>query len=114
MPFDWNVSRIKDQNIFVHEEISIPKPSPFANQSYSGEINGIPLSAKMLIIDPTNSTRDVVHFMIPKEELISLAEGVNKKGNLTNKFMDFGLNLGANVTNRASMMNMNMSSMGSG
>jgi hypothetical protein len=114
MPFDWNVSRIKDQNIFVHEEISIPKPSPFANQSYSGEINGIPLSAKMLMIDPTNSTRDVVHFMIPKDELISLAEGVNKKGNLTNKFMDFGLNLGGNVSNRASMMNMNMSSMGSG
>ena len=34
MPFDWNVSRMRENNIFVHEEISIPKPSPFANQSY--------------------------------------------------------------------------------
>lgn len=114
MPFNWNVSRIREQNIFVHEEISIPKPSPFANQSYSGEINGIPLPAKMLMIDPTNSTRDIIHFMIPKDELISLAESVNKDGNSTNKFMNFGLKLGGNVSSQASMMNMNMSSMSSG
>ena len=109
-----NVYRIREQNIFVHEEISIPKPSPFANQSYSGEINGIPLPAKMLMIDPTNSTRDIIHFMIPKDELISLAESVNKDGNSTNKFMNFGLKLGGNVSSQASMMNMNMSSMNSG
>jgi hypothetical protein len=65
------------------------------------------------MIDPTNSTRDVVHFMIPKDELILLAENVNKNGNSTNKFMNFGLKLG-NVSNQASTMNMNMSSMSSG
>lgn len=112
MPFNWNLSRIKNVKIFVHEEISIPKPSSFANQSYSGEINGIPLPPKMLILDPTNSTKNVVHFMIPKNGLISIAENVNKNGNSTSGLMSFGLKPGGNVSNRGSM-GMNMSSMSS-
>ena len=113
MPFDWNVSRMRENNIFVHEEISIPKPSPFANQSYSGEVNGIPLPAKMLMIDPTNSTKDVVHFMIPKDGIISLAENVNKNRNSTSGLMNFGLKPGGNLSSRGSIMNMNISSMSS-
>ena len=32
MPFDWNVSRIRAQNIFVHEELKVPKSfSEFSN-----------------------------------------------------------------------------------
>ncbi|HKQ21641.1 MAG TPA: hypothetical protein VJS91_06350 [Nitrososphaeraceae archaeon] len=114
MPFNWNLSRIKNVKIFVHEEISIPKPSPFANQRYSGEINGIPLPAKMLMIDPTNSSKDVVHFMIPKDGLVSIAETVNKNGNSTSGLMNFGLKPGGNVSSSSGgMMNMNISSMGS-
>ena len=113
MPFNWNISRIKANNIFVHEEIFIPKPSPFANQSYSGEVNGIPLPAKMLMIDPTNSSRDVVHFMIPKDGLISIAENVNKNGNSTSGLMKFALKPGGNLNSRANIMNMNISSMNS-
>src|SRR5206468_9578315 len=112
-PFNWNLSRIKNVKIFVHEEISIPKPSPFVNQSYSGEVNGIPLPAKMLMIDPTNSSKDVVHFMIPKDGVISIAENVNKKGNSTCGLMNFGLEPGGNLSSRGRMMNMNMSSKGS-
>lgn len=113
MPFDWNVSRMRENNIFVHEEISIPKPSPFANQSYSGEVNGIPLPAKMLMIDPTNSTKDLIHFMIPKDGIISLAENVNKNRNSTSGLMNFGLKPGGNLSSRGSIMNMNISSMSS-
>lgn len=113
MPFDWNVSRMRENNIFVHEEISIPKPSPFANQSHSGEVNGIPLPAKMLMIDPTNSTKDVIHFMIPKDGIISLAENVNKNRNSTSGLMNFGLKPGGNLSSRGSIMNMNISSMSS-
>lgn len=116
MPFNWNVSRIKANNIFVHEEISIPKPSPFANQSYSGQVNGIPLPAKMLMVDPTNSSRDVVHFMIPKDGIISLAENVNRNGTATSGLMKFELKPGGNLSSRGSimnMMNMNTSSMSS-
>lgn len=111
MPFDWNVSRIKANNIFVHEEISIPKPSPFANQSFSGEVNDIPLPAKMLMIDATNSSKDVVHFMIPKDGIISLAENVNRNGSDISGLMKFELKPGGNLSGNGSMMNMNSSSM---
>ena len=114
MPFNWNLSRIKNVKIFVHEEISIPKPSPFANQSYSGEVNGIPLPANMLMIDSTNSSKDVVHFMIPKDGLISIAENVNKNGNSTSGLMKFGLKPGSGAVETGNMtMNMNMSAMSS-
>lgn len=111
MPFNWNVSRIKANNIFVHEEIWFPKPSPFANQSYSGEVNDIPLPANMLMIDPTNSSKDVVHFMIPKDGIISLAENVNRNGSDISGLMKFELKPGGNLSGNGSMMNMNSSSM---
>jgi len=114
MPFDWNVSRIRENNIFIHEEISVPKPSPFANQSYLGQVNGIPLPPKMIMIDPTNSSRDVIHFMIPKNGIISIAEDVNKNENLSSGLMEFELKPGGNFSSsNGSMMNMNMSSMSS-
>lgn len=111
MPFNWNVSRIKANNIFVHEEIWFPKPSPFANQSFSGEVNDIPLPAKMLMIDATNSSKDVVHFMIPKDGIISLAENVNRNGSDTSGLMKFELKPGGNLSGNGSMMHMNSSSM---
>jgi hypothetical protein len=78
MPFNWDLNRMMNVKIFVHEEVSIPKPSQLASKcGYSGEVNGLDISGKELMIDPSNSTKDVVHFMLPKEKLINLAEQVN-------------------------------------
>ena len=78
MPFNWDLNRMKSVKIFVHEEVSIPKPSQLSSKcGYSGEVNGLSISGKELMVDPTNTTKDVVHFMLPKEKLISLAEQVN-------------------------------------
>ena len=109
MPFDWNTGRIKNVNIFVHEEVSVPKPSSFSSQSYSGKVNGIS-AGKMLIIDPSNSTKDVIHFMIPKDELISIAEKINANGQSSTGIMDFALKpeIGAPPEET---MTMNMSTM---
>lgn len=57
----------------VHQEILIPKPSELAAKSYVGTINGMNVT-KYLMIDPTNSTKDVVHFMIPKPIVMQIAE----------------------------------------
>ena len=90
MPFNWNVSRLNDVKIFVHQEISIPKSSHFSAQMYSGEVNDIPVD-KMIMIDGSNATKDVIHFMIPKNELISIAEKVNESGKASLGLMDFKL-----------------------
>lgn len=109
MPFNWNISRIKDVKIFVHEEVSIPKSSPFSAQVYSGKVNGITVD-KMLMIDPSNATKDVIHFMIPKNELITIAEEVNTNGQASAGLMDFKLKPAMGI-NANTSMTINMSAM---
>src|SRR5215216_4623310 len=80
MPFDWNTTRLEDQKqVLVHQEVSIPKGSSLASKSYIGTINGIDIT-KNLMVDPTNMTKDVIHFMIPKPVVIQIAQQVNKNG----------------------------------
>jgi len=91
MPFDWNLSRIQDVNIFVHEEISIPKPNNFAsNESYSGVINGIDVS-NQLVLDNSNPKEAVIHFMLPKDKLVLLAEQMNNNSKSSVGLMKFAL-----------------------
>ncbi|MGA9317236.1 MAG: hypothetical protein WBV84_04190 [Nitrososphaeraceae archaeon] len=64
------------------------KPSELVANSYIGTINGIDVT-KELMIDPTNSTKDVVHFMIPKPVVMQIAEKVNKSGQAKEGLMKF-------------------------
>jgi hypothetical protein len=108
MPFDWNLSRIRNVNIFVHQEIAIPKPNNFvANGSYSGVINGIDVS-KQLVLDNSNPKEDVIHFMLSKDKLVSLAEQMANNSKSSRDFMKFSLKPSTEImtTNMTSMTSM--------
>jgi plastocyanin len=91
MPFNWNMSRINKTNIFVHEEVYVPNPTPFtANKSFSGSVNGISVS-KDLMLDNSNPNRDVIHVMIPKNDLVGIADQVNKNAEASSGLMKFTL-----------------------
>ena len=91
MPFNWNISRINNTNIFVHEEVYVPNPTPFtANKSFAGSVNGIDVS-KNLMLDSSNPNRDVIHVMIPKNDLVVIANQVNKNQQASNGLMKFTL-----------------------
>jgi hypothetical protein len=90
MPFDWNVTRLEKNKIMVHQEVSVPKPSELIAKSYTGTINGIDVT-KNLMVDPTNSTKDVIHFMIPKPVVMQIAQEVNKNGQAADGLMKFSL-----------------------
>jgi len=123
MPFDWNLDRLKKVNLYVHEEISIPKPSPLAANGYNGTINNIDLKPNSLLVDRTNSSKDVVHIMLTKPTVMDLAQKVVENNNnttttniqnnqtITNE-MTFTLSPSENTTtgtmNSSSMMNMPM------
>src|SRR5687768_15930437 len=80
MPFDWNMTRLEGQKqMMVHEEVSIPKGSALASNSYVATINNIDVT-KNLMVDPSNSTKNVVHFMLPKPTIMQIAEQVNANG----------------------------------
>ena len=100
MPFDWNTTRLEDQKqVLVHQEVSIPKGSSLASKSYIGTINGIDVT-KNLMVDPTNRTKDVIHFMIPKPAVIQIAQQVNNNGQVaaSNGLMEFTLAPSTNLT----------------
>jgi hypothetical protein len=93
MPFNWDIKRINNTSIFVHEEIYIPKPNAFtANiKSISGTVNGINVS-KDIMIDPSQPDKDVIHVMLPKDTIIQLANQVNKNGvQVSSDLMKFAL-----------------------
>ena len=105
MPFNWNVSRINNTSIFVHEEVTVPKANAFtAKGSFIGKVNGIDIS-KDVMVDNTSPEKDVIHVMIPKKNLVQLADQVNKNGQASTGLMKFTLQPGG--------MSMPMSSMGS-
>lgn len=84
MPFDWNLSRIQEQNILVHEEIRIPRElSLFNTTRFNATVNGAPLTGRGLAVDPFASPDDItVHFMINKNDLIKLAQVNQDKPNV--------------------------------
>jgi hypothetical protein len=90
MPFDWNVTRLEANNIMVHQEVNLPKPSELSSESYVGTINGMNVT-KDLMVDPTNSTKDVVHFMIPKPVVMEIAQQVTKTEQAGDGLMKFTL-----------------------
>jgi hypothetical protein len=79
MPFDWNVSRIQDTNIFVHEEVRIPKSLPGVgdSSSFAATVNGNQISGRMLSVDPYSSQQEVtLHYLLNKNDIISMASGI--------------------------------------
>jgi hypothetical protein len=91
LPFNWNVSRINNTSIFIHEELYILKPNAFTTKgSYTGTVNGIDIS-KDIMLDNTNPDKDVIHVMIPKDAIIQLADKVNKSGLTSTGLMEFTL-----------------------
>src|SRR5215204_2650452 len=93
MPFDWNTTRLEQQKqVMVHQEVYIPKPSELASKSYVGTINGIDVTNN-LMVDPSNKTKNVIHFMLPKPAVMQVAEQVDKNGQAaaSNRLMEFSL-----------------------
>ena len=87
MPFDWDLKRIQDNNIFVHEEIKIPKSlTKFSeSNSFDALVNGIPLIGRSIALDPfTEENNFIIHLLLNKADVLKIAETVNNSSNITN------------------------------
>jgi hypothetical protein len=84
MPFNWNLTRIKQQPIFVHEEMRLPKSwKGFGDlNQFNATVNGQQLSGRSLAIDPFSFPNDmIVHFLVNKNDIVKLAQEVNSNNN---------------------------------
>ena len=100
MPFDWNMTRLEENNLMIHQEITIPKHSELASVAYVGKVNGIDVT-KNLMLDDSNSTTNVIHFMLPKFIVMQIAEQVNKNGQASGELMQFSLEPSESVPSSA-------------
>jgi hypothetical protein len=97
MPFDWNTTRIGEQNIFVHEEIKLPNDflkaiNASTSATFTANVNNQPLVGRALAIDPFSSPNaTVVHYLINKNQILELAN------NLTNNRVN-GVTIPANAS----------------
>ncbi|MFY3741944.1 MAG: hypothetical protein HMLIMOIP_002405 [Candidatus Nitrosomirales archaeon] len=74
MPFDWDVSRLEKNPIFVHEEINIPRNlTILASGEFAGTVNGMELPSEAILVDDSNPDRYVVHYMLRKDHIIKFA-----------------------------------------
>lgn len=104
MPFNWNVSRIKANNIFVHEEFRVPKSfNAFSNSTlFNATVNGQLVVGRSLAIDPfTYDKALVIHFLLNKNDIIKLAEN-NQVVADSNNSMKFTLRPVANQSQKTS------------
>ena len=77
MPFDWNMTRLANQPIFVHEEIHIPKSfKEFTNTpTYTATMNGYEITGRRLIVDPyTSGTTVIAHILLNKIDIQNMAK----------------------------------------
>src|ERR671934_204492 len=99
MPFSWNMTRLKQQPVFVHEEMRLPKSwKGFGDLTqFNATVNGQPLSGRSIAIDPFSfPDAMVVHYLVNKNDVLKLAQEVNgnnnnNKGNNNNNIQQAGL-----------------------
>lgn len=78
MPFDWDYKRLNaTANIFVHEEIKIPKSLEGVGDqfSFAAKVNGMPLASRMILADPYASESELqLHLLMSKNDVLDFAE----------------------------------------
>ncbi|MDR4492602.1 MAG: hypothetical protein R2685_17190 [Candidatus Nitrosocosmicus sp.] len=118
MPFNYDLKRLNDpkNNVFIHEEVHVPKPSIFTKPgSYVAYANDKDVTNNIMV-DGNNQSKDVVHYMIAKPLALQIADAYNKSHpNDPNGMMTFSLLPSTNGSkSMAGGGGMNMSSMPSG
>ena len=84
MPFDWNISRIEQNNIFVHEEVRIPKSLTAIGDSpyYAATANGDVLTGRKLSIDAYSSESEItLHYLLNKNDILQMARRATTDSN---------------------------------
>jgi hypothetical protein len=73
MPFYYDVQRLQENPIFVHEEIKLPK-NLFGSSTFNATVNGQPISGRTLAVDPfTSPDAIILHYLINKNDVIKIA-----------------------------------------
>jgi hypothetical protein len=110
MPFNWNLSRIQQQPIFVHEEMRLPKSWKGFGDSprFNATVNGQTLSGRSVAIDPFSfPDAMVVHYLINKNDVIKLAQQQQQQPQLVSNSNKSGNSINSNSSSTSTSSNNN-------
>ncbi|MGH9983443.1 MAG: hypothetical protein ACRD8W_05735, partial [Nitrososphaeraceae archaeon] len=98
MPFYYNLTRLRENPIFVHEEIKLPK-SLFEDSTFNATVNGDPVSGRTLAVDPfADSDSVILHYLINKNAIIQLAEDWQQREQRQIQFTSANNNANGNIS----------------
>ncbi len=83
MPFNYDMNKLNDtdNNVYIHQEVYVPRPSTLSSSGgYAGFFNGKDVTYN-LVVDGSNETKDVVHFMLTKPLILQIASQYNQTSN---------------------------------
>jgi hypothetical protein len=90
MPFNWDQSNIKQVSV-VHQELKIPKSfGDFIVTKYDAYVNGVKLPDKAVSVDDYSSDDRIIHLIVYREELSTIAEQNNAKSEMDYKLLPSG------------------------
>jgi hypothetical protein len=85
MPFTWDKEYLS-QVPLLHQEVVIPKSfTELATGKYTGMLNGIRLPEIAVMVDDSDPNDIIVHYMIPNQPLLQLAQQVAMTDGEVNK-----------------------------
>ena len=88
----------------MHQEVTIPTSNEFSpNRSYTANV----------MIDNSNTKKDVIHIMLSKNQIIQAAETVAKSGQANQDLIRFALKPGSDTSNNTQKQMMYHGSVGS-
>jgi hypothetical protein len=79
MPFDWNTTRLQSVNVFVHEELRLPKAlsALTATNNFNATTNGFSITGRQLAIDPYSFPDALtLHYLLNKNDIIAMSRQV--------------------------------------
>jgi hypothetical protein len=103
MPFNYDMSRLNDtdNSVYIHQEVFVPRPSVLSSSGgYTGFVNGMDVTNN-LVVDGSNETKDVVHFMLTKPIILQIASQYNQTSAATASAAD-------NSSSTSSIMNFSL------
>jgi len=85
MPLNWDKEYLS-QVPLVHEEVVIPKSfAELVADKYTGVVNGVRLPQSAVMVDNSDPNELVIHYMIPNQQLLQIAEHVKAMIGDTNR-----------------------------
>jgi len=81
MPFNWSNENIEQTSV-MHQELIVPKTfGDLMVNSFSANVNGLPIADNTITIDDFSNKDRIIHFVISQNELLQISEQLQNPSN---------------------------------